>query len=218
MITTGPRTRPHRIPGWIRAAAALFGIAWGANQFTPLLLVYRSALGLPESAITTVFGIYAVGLVPALILGGRLADRYGRRAVIRHAVVVSALASAVLMIGSVWWPSLYLGRFLAGVASGAALGAGTACVKELSGVHAGAWRSAAAFSLGFGIGPLVAGALGQWLPLPTELPYIVHLALMVGVVTLAWSAPDTRSVNAPSSTVHNRTAAAHRARVMGLLS
>jgi hypothetical protein len=183
--------RPRRIPDWMRAAAALFGVAWGANQFTPLLLVYRSALGLPESAVTSIFGIYAVGLVPALISSGHASDRYGRRAVVRQAVLVSVLASLVLLVGPFWWPALYLGRFLAGIASGAALGVGTVWVKELSGVGPGARRSAAAFSLGFGVGPLVAGALGQWLPLPAELPYVVHLVLMVGVIALAWSAPET---------------------------
>ena len=172
-------------------AAALFGVAWGANHFTPLLLVYRSELKLPDSAITGIFGIYAVGLVPALILSGRAADRYGRRAVLRPAMLVSVLASVVLMIGPVWWPLLYVGRLLAGVASGAAYSAGTAWVSELSAPGLGARRSAAALSLGFGIGPLLAGALAQWLPLPTEVSYFVHLALMAGVIILAWRVPET---------------------------
>lgn len=176
---------------WLRAAAALFGVAWGANHFTPLLLVYRSALRLPDSAITAIFGIYAVGLVPALILSGRAADRYGRRAVLRCAMLVSVLASVVLMLGPVWWPALYAGRFLAGVASGAAYSAGTAWVTELSTPGRGARRSAAALSLGFGIGPLLAGALAQWFPLPMELPYFVHLALMAGVLVLAWRVRET---------------------------
>src|ERR1700760_1720556 len=34
------------LPGWVRAGAALFGAAWGSNQFTPMLLVYRQRLGL----------------------------------------------------------------------------------------------------------------------------------------------------------------------------
>lgn len=176
---------------WLRVAAALFGVAWGANHFTPLLLVYRSELKLPDSAITGIFGIYAVGLVPALILSGQAADRYGRRAVLRPAMLVSVLASVVLMIGPAWWPLLYAGRLLAGIASGAAYSAGTAWVSELSAPGLGARRSAAALSLGFGIGPLLAGALAQWLPLPTELSYIVHLALMAGVVILAWRVPET---------------------------
>ncbi|MFD1523174.1 MFS transporter [Pseudonocardia yunnanensis] len=181
----------QRRTAWIRVAAALFGIAWGANHFTPLLLVYRSELKLPDSAITGIFGIYAVGLVPALILSGRAADRYGRRAVLRPATLVSVLASVVLMIGPVWWPLLYVGRLLAGMASGAACSAGTAWVSELSAPGLGARRSAAALSLGFGVGPLLAGALAQWLPLPTEVSYVVHLALMAGVIILAWRVPET---------------------------
>jgi MFS family permease len=191
--------RPPRVPDWIRAAAALFGVAWGANQFTPLLLVYRSGLQLSESAVTGIFGIYAAGLVPALILSGRAAERHGRRTVVRPALLVSVLASVVLLLGPVWWPSLYLGRLLAGIASGAALGVGTAWVKELSAAHQGPRRSAAAFSLGFGVGPLVAGALGQWLPLPAQLSYVVHLTLMIGVIALAWRAPETGPTGGSSS-------------------
>ena len=82
----------------------------------------------------------------------------------------------------------------AGLASGAAFGPGTTWIKELSEDGAGARRAAGALSAGFGGGPLVAGAMAQWLPAPAVVPYVAHLVvvavaalvfvLAAGVVTL----------------------------------
>ncbi|TDQ00865.1 MFS transporter [Labedaea rhizosphaerae] len=177
---------------WIRVALALFGIGWGANQFAPLLLVYRDRL--PDTVVTALFGAYAIGLIPALLLGATYSDRLGRQRVMRPVVVLSLLASAVLLIAGddVWL--LTAGRLLAGIASGAAFGPGTAWVKELSadaGPGAGARRAAIALSAGFGGGPLVAGIFAQWLPAPAVLPYAAHIALMLVVIPLVWRAPET---------------------------
>src|SRR5215207_8524036 len=60
------------------ATAALFGVGWGANQFAPLLLVYHRDLGVGEATLEAMFGVYAVGLIPGLLIGGPLSDRIGR--------------------------------------------------------------------------------------------------------------------------------------------
>lgn len=178
---------------WRRVALAMFGVSWGANQFAPLLLVYRTHAGLSETAVTAMFGVYALGLIPALLVSGPLSDRHGRRPVLRPVVAASVLASLVLISGTAWPGLLYAGRFLAGVASGVAFSAGSAWVKELSGSApegAGARRAAVALSAGFGGGPLIAGVIAQWLPWPTVLPYLVHVALMLVVAPLMWNAAD----------------------------
>lgn len=177
---------------WVRVALAVFGVAWGANQFAPLLLVYREHLC--ESVVTALFGSYAIGLIPALLAAAYFSDRLGRRRVMRPVLILSAAASMVLLAaGDAVWV-LAAGRLLAGVASGAAFGPGSAWIKELStdgGPGAGARRAALALSAGFGGGPLVAGALAQWLPAPDALPYLVHLLLMAAIAPLAWFAPET---------------------------
>ena len=55
---------------WVRAGAALFGAAWGSNQFTPMLLVYRQQLGLSTGTLEALFGVYALGLIPGLLIAG----------------------------------------------------------------------------------------------------------------------------------------------------
>ncbi|MFI5612652.1 MFS transporter [Amycolatopsis sp. NPDC051903] len=179
---------------WARVGAAVLAVGWGANQFSPLLIVYRDQEHLSPTVVTAIFGAYVVGLIPALLLGARFSDRFGRRRIMRPVLVLSAIASLILLFGagSIWL--LALGRLVAGVASGAAFGPGSAWIKELStdaGPGAGARRAAISLSAGFGSGPLVAGALAQWLPAPAVVPYVAHIAVTAVVGVLAWHVPET---------------------------
>ncbi len=173
----------------------MFAVGWGANQFASLLLSYREHAGVSAGAADALFGSYAIGLIPALLIGGPLSDRYGRRPLARVAVVVSFVASGVLLAGVDGEAWLYVGRLLAGLASGLIFAPGTAWVKELSttvgGVDSGARRAAVALSAGFGLGPLVAGVVSQWAPAPLVTPYLVHLIVIIVGGTLVWSAPET---------------------------
>ncbi|MFF4283366.1 MFS transporter [Streptomyces kronopolitis] len=183
--------RPH---AWLRAALAMFVVGWGANQFAPLLLAYQEQSHLTQASVSAMFGVYAVGLIPALLVAARLSDRLGRRRVIRPVLIVSALSSVVLIIGVHQEWALFAGRLLAGVASGAAFGPGSAWIKELSEggpVGSGSRRATVAVSAGFGGGPLVAGLIAQWLPDPEVLPYVVHIALVLVIAPLVWVAPET---------------------------
>ncbi|WP_432846526.1 MFS transporter [Amycolatopsis sp. CA-161197] len=195
---------------WARVGAAVLAVGWGANQFSPLLIVYRDQEHLSPTVVTAIFGAYVVGLIPALLLGARFSDRLGRRRVMRPVLVLSALASVILLFGagSTW--VLALGRLVAGIASGAAFGPGSAWIKELStdaGPGAGARRAAVSLSVGFGSGPLVAGVLAQWLPAPAVVPYLVHIAVTVVVGVLAWHVPET--VPAAASSGQRRRALRH---------
>lgn len=184
-----------RLPPWFRVAAAMFAVGWGANQFAAMLLVYREEDGFSGEAVTALFGAYALGLIPALLIVGPISDRIGRRVVMRPVLVLSVLATVVLVAGQDHLWLLLVGRLMAGVASGAAFAPGTAWVKELSADKppgTGARRATLALSAGFGSGPLVAGIVAQWLPEPTVLPYLPHLALMLVVAPVSWHAPELR--------------------------
>lgn len=192
-----------RIPAWLRVAAALFAVGWGANQFAALLLVYQEEDGASSETVTALFGAYALGLIPALLIVAPISDRIGRRKVMRPVLVLSVIATVVLLIGGDNVAVLLLGRLAAGVASGAAFAPGTAWVKELS-AHGppgtGARRATLALSAGFGSGPLVAGVAAQWLPLPTVVPYVPHLILMVFVLATAWNSPEPTMVRSHDET------------------
>src|SRR5207302_5030716 len=111
---------------WLRVAGVLFAVGWGANQFSAMILAYRHHQGLSTATTEIIFGIYALGLIPALLVGGPLADRLGRTRIAWPAAATSVVATVVLVLGARSVGLLYLGRFLAGVASGAMFAAGTA--------------------------------------------------------------------------------------------
>ena len=57
----------------------MFAIAWGGNEFTPLLVMYRDVSHFSAVTVDMLLGAYVLGIVPALLVGGPLSDRYGRR-------------------------------------------------------------------------------------------------------------------------------------------
>jgi hypothetical protein len=187
-----------RARDWAGAAAGLFTVAWGANQFASMLVAYHQQRGLTPAVNDALFGIYAVPLMAALLLCGPAGDRWGRVRVVRPAVVLSILATVALMAGSESTALLFVGRFAAGASSGAIFAVGTVWVRELSaaaapgiGEHAGPRRAATALSLGFGLGPLATGIIAQWSPLPLVVAYVPHLVITLLAMPAVWRAPET---------------------------
>lgn len=100
---------------WHAAVAAIFVCAWGGNQFTPLLVMYRDT-GFSPLVVNTLLGAYVLGLVPGLLLAGGLAARFGRRPVVLAGVLASLLASLLLAAVVVSMSVMPVG-LLAGVAA-----------------------------------------------------------------------------------------------------
>jgi hypothetical protein len=183
---------------WKRAVFVLFAVAAGTNVPTPLLLVYQERLALSPEVLTALFGCYAAGLVPALLLAGPLSDRLGRRPVAIPGIVLSALASLAFAAAGGSVALLFGARFLQGVVSGVVFSVGSAWVGELSrasGEGAGGRRAAFAMTAGFSLGPLTSGLLGQYAPAPTVLPYLVHTALALVGLAFAVRLPETVDVH-----------------------
>src|SRR5579871_5657305 len=152
---TSPRPR-----AWMTIAFAMFAVGWGANQFAPMLIVYRHALGLTAGALAGLFLVYALTLIPGLLVGGPASDRFGRRPVVWPFVALSPLATLPLMLGPRSLAVIAVGRALAGLCSGVVFGAATAWVQEVSPDEGlSARRSALALTAGFGLGPVVAAVL-----------------------------------------------------------
>jgi hypothetical protein len=200
---------------WRRVALLLAAVGWGANHFAPLLAVYRAELHLDAAAPGLLLGVYALGLVPGLLVAGPLSDRRGRRAVVLPAALAALIASAVLgLVGTASgallghplladpgdrFVAVLVGRFLYGLAAGAVMSPGAVWVIELSraarvagadaAAAAGPRRATIALSAGFGLGPLVSGLLAQYAPAPTLTPYVVHLGVLALALIAAWTAP-----------------------------
>ncbi|MFT3866611.1 MAG: MFS transporter [Solirubrobacterales bacterium] len=195
-----PAAAARRVRPWLLVAPATAMLAWGGNHFTPLLLMYRQVDGYSSVEVDLFLAFYILGLVPGFLIGGPLADRGGRKRVMVAGIAMSALGSAVLAAGAASPIWLCAGRLVVGVSVAVAMVAGTAWIEELSqppydpgAGAAGARRASLALTAGFGIGAGVSGALAQWAPAPTVLPYAVQIALLLAAAApLAW-APETRN-------------------------
>ncbi|MEU0335636.1 MFS transporter [Streptomyces sp. NPDC006193] len=195
-VTAGGAPAVAAHAAWVRPAAAVFTVGWGANMFASVLQVYRADLS--GFQVNALYGAYALGLVPALLIMSGVSDRLGRRRVLMTALLLSALGSAVILLSGGAFGTILAGRILVGVAAGSAFGPGTAWIKELSdaaradggGAGAGARRSAVALTAGFALGPLLSGALVQWAPSPDITAYLVHIALVALTLPVVRRAPE----------------------------
>ncbi|MFT5564020.1 MAG: MFS family permease [Myxococcota bacterium] len=183
------RERSARALAW-----AMFAVAFGTNVPTPLLLLYRTELDLSPVVLTALFGVYAVGLLPALFVAGPASDRLGRRAVVAPFALLSLLASLVFLGAgrSVLW--LLVGRLLQGAVSGAVFSVGSAWMGELvADPELASRRATIALTAGFGLGPAVTGVVAQLLPAPLVLPYLLHVGLMVVGLVVLRRVPETHT-------------------------
>src|SRR5690242_2706184 len=153
----------------------------GANLATPLYAVYADRFGFSSLVLTLIFATYAIVLVPALVVFGRLSDRFGRRPVILVGLAVATVALVLFAAAeSAGW--LFAARALQGLAVGMVSGAATAALVELE--PSGDRRRAALLAglaqvVGSSLGALVAGALAEWAPWPQRLCYVATLAATV---------------------------------------
>jgi len=161
-------------------AAAFLVTMLGATLPTPLYPLYEQELGFGGLMVTVVFATYAVGVLAALLLVGRLSDQVGRRAVLLPGLAVAAASSLVFLIPHSL-AALFVGRLLSGVSAGVFTGVATATLIDLApedGRARAGLLAAAVNVLGLGLGPVVAGALADHAPYPLVLPYLVHVALV----------------------------------------
>lgn len=177
---------------------ATFAVAWGGNEFTPLLVMYRGRDGFSALTVDLLLFAYVFGIVPALLIGGPLSDRFGRRPLMLPAPLLAAVGSLVLALGGNSALVLGVGRVFSGIALGLAMAVGGSWIKELSSPPwdeggAGARRAAMSLTAGFGLGAGAAGVLAQWAPAPTTLSYAVNIAVALAATLLLVAAPETRA-------------------------
>jgi MFS family permease len=146
--------------------------------------------------LTVIFAVYAAGVLAALLLFGRASDQLGRRRMLLVGLACSAL-SAVAFLLDQGLALLIVGRVLSGLSAGIFTGTATAALVDLAGTGQGrrATLVATTSNMGaLGLGPLVAGLLAQFAPLPLRLPYWVDLGLILLAILAVWAMPETVDV------------------------
>ena len=161
-------------------AAAFLVTMIGTTMPTPLYPLYERELGFGGLMVTVVFATYAVGVLAALVLVGRLSDQVGRKAVLLPGLGIAAASSLVFLIPDSL-PALFVGRLLSGVSAGVFTGVATAMIVDLApktGRARAGLLAAMVNMLGLGLGPVLSGALADLAPYPLVLPYVVHVVLI----------------------------------------
>jgi MFS family permease len=176
------RSRVGSRAPFLVVAGALFLLLLDGNLPTPLYAVYRERFGFSGTELTAIFAIYAMALIPSLLVFGQLSDRVGRKRVIAGGMCGAAVGLALLALAqSTAW--LFVARAVQGLALGATVGTAAAALVELEpdGDPARAALGAVlAQSGGSAAGPLVAGVLAQWAPAPRQLSYVIGIVFALG--------------------------------------
>jgi predicted MFS family arabinose efflux permease len=186
----GRRRLPARAAFYLQASIVTLFLA-GSSAPTPLYAVYQDEWGFSPITVTVVFGVYAIVVLAALLVVGRLSDHIGRRPVLLVAIALGALAMVIFATAD-GVPMLILGRIAQGLATGAAVGAVGAGMLDIDRVKGTVANGVAPIS-GTAIGALGSGLLVSYLPSPTRLVYLVLLAAYVvqgvGVALMAETSP-----------------------------
>ncbi|OMC57682.1 MFS transporter [Mycobacterium sp. IS-836] len=137
----------------------LLSTGWVANHFVALMPLIGERQHLDAARLDAIFGIYALGLLPGLLVGGRVSDALGRQSV-ALAGSSSAIAGTLAMLVSQHPDVLLVGRLIVGIGVGLLMSSCTAWASDLKG-PAGAATAGAVLLLGFAIGPFAAGVIAR---------------------------------------------------------
>ncbi|MER7461105.1 MFS transporter [Micromonospora sp. NPDC126480] len=189
--------------GWLHDTAgglpAVFWYLWGgllinragafAMLFLPLYLT--DARGASEALTGTVVGAYGLGGAAGVLLGGVLADRWGRRSTL----LAAHLGTAALMVALAFSRHLVLIAVLSALVGVAHSMPGPAFVAAIVDVVPEERRSRAfnlqfwAFNLGMAVASLLAGLLAEASFLALFL--VDAGATLTAAVIIAWKVPET---------------------------
>ncbi|MFE2422721.1 MFS transporter [Streptomyces hokutonensis] len=181
-------------PAAFASIAAVFVLFMAASSApSPLYVIYQHEWSFSATTLTTVFAVYVVGMIAALLVLGALSDHIGRRPVLASAIVLEAVAMALFIVaGDV--SVLLIARFVQGIATGAAMTTLGATLVDLNPPHAphrAGVITGAAPTFGLGLGALGTGVLAQYGPQPTHLVYELLLAGLVLAGLLVALLPET---------------------------
>jgi MFS family permease len=183
------------LPLFVGLLAVLLATGWAANHFAGLIPALREHQHLSPTALDGIFGIYALGLLPGLLLGGRASDSFGRPAV-TWAGSAGLLAGTVAMLFSQESAVLLIGRVIVGFGVGLVMSSCTAWASDLRG-PTGAAVAGAVLTAGFAIGPFAGGAIA--LAGPVGIPVSFGVAAVFLVVATAAAVLAARRATQTSS-------------------
>jgi DHA1 family multidrug resistance protein-like MFS transporter len=166
----------------------------GFGAMVPSLPLYANSFGVSASAIGIAIAVYGFARFVAVLPGGQLADRWGRRPVLAIGGLLSAIGS-FWCAGADSFVEFNLARIVAGAGAGIILTVGQIVLADISspgrrGRNIATYQ--AAFLFGFGVGPFPGGLLAGAYGLAS--PFLMTGVASVLTTAIAWFlVSETRS-------------------------
>lgn len=143
---------------------------------SPLYDVWREQIGFSIGSQGIVFGVYALTLIPALLLGAVLADKGRGWVVLGVGLTLSLVASLVFVCASTLW-ILVVARAVQGVSVGFVNASANVLALEFQPTNNSRRASVAtatAVAGGLASGALGSGVLAEYVGAPTRLVFLAH--------------------------------------------
>ena len=185
-----PIVLSRRAALWVSACVVAHTL-WTSAAPAMAYRLYAQEWRLSHTVTTGIFAVYPIVVVAVLLGFGDLSDHIGRRATMLIGLGASLVGALLFAVApNVLW--LFAGRALMGVGVGLTAGPSTAAVVEFG--TGGPLKRAAlittvAQAAGFAASLLLGGALIEYAPWPTRLPFWVLAALLALLFAATWLLP-----------------------------
>ena len=190
MTGSSRRTLPRTVAFWLLAVVLGLFLA-AASAPSPLYPVYQDRWQFSPAVLTSVFAVYVVTLLLALVFAGALSDVVGRRPVLVLALVIQLVAMALFAAAEAL-PLLFAARIVQGLATGLATSAAGAALLDLQPrAGLGALVSGVAPTLGLAAGAVLSGVLVEYGPFPLRLVFVLLLVLFALSLPAVAAAPES---------------------------
>ncbi|REE88558.1 putative MFS family arabinose efflux permease [Paenibacillus taihuensis] len=152
----------------------IFMMSTGTSFTSPIFPLYQEQYQLSSLQITILFAMYAIFLLPSLLIVSSRGSAWGLKRVLRASILLSIIATLLFMASQQAW-LVYGARLLEGIAYGCFTGTAVAFLLKQTSKEKSAnaiLLSGMAVSFGFGLGPALAGLIIQYLQLmPLRAPF-----------------------------------------------
>ncbi len=184
-------------PVFVSVLVLLLSTGWVANHFVALMPLISDRQHLDAARLDAIFGIYALGLLPGLLVGGRVSDALGRPSV-ALAGATTALVGTSAMLLSQQPDVLLVGRLIVGIGVGLLMSSCTAWASDLKG-PAGAATAGAVLLTGFAVGPFAAGVIARAGQFGIRVSFGLAAALVVAAMVIMVVAVRRGDTTAPAT-------------------
>jgi MFS family permease len=191
----GGSARPPTL--FVSVLLLMLSTGWVANHFVALMPLISDRQHLSAATLDAIFGIYALGLIPGLLIGGRTSDAIGRPSV-ALAGSATTLVGTLAMLASQQADVLLAGRLIVGIGVGLAMTSCTAWASDLKG-PAGAATAGAVLIAGFAVGPLAGGLIARAGQAGVGISFGVAAAIVVAAIVVTVVAVRRADLTTPAT-------------------